>query len=260
MKCHKVSSRLSCYVDEMLDNETAIRVSEHLRLCDSCRAEYNRLIVLRRKLGALGTVTAPPYLRHLVQLRMVNAPRENWRVALKEALQYRWSRIRTTEGLWFMTRISGTVATCILFMAISVAMNPIYLQFHPAVHDRGGPPPNVRMQLGASVLKNLGIMSLEAQRRPISPTEPQINDLYLLNFGESASRARTRDDTFSVVTVVDRSGSAKIQDVLEYPADSELLSEFSTMISSARYRPAIQNGRAVDSHLVMTFSKISVYD
>jgi hypothetical protein len=48
--------------------------------------------------------------------------------------------------------------------------------------------------------------------------------------------------------------------VLEYPADETLLSEFNRMITSARCRPARQNGRAVDSFLVLTFSKISVYE
>ncbi len=70
----------------------------------------------------------------------------------------------------------------------------------------------------------------------------------------------TQDGTISVVTVVDRSGTVKIQNVLEYPADNNLLTKFNDMIESARARPASQNGRAVDAHLVMTFSKISVYD
>ena len=57
-----------------------------------------------------------------------------------------------------------------------------------------------------------------------------------------------------------RSGAAKIQNVLEYPADSTLLDNFNNMLISARCRPASHNGRAVDSHLVLSFSKISVYD
>ena len=86
-----------------------------------------------------------------------------------------------------------------------------------------------------------------------------IHDLYLLNFGQSASRT-SADDSFSVVTVIDRSGTVKISNVLEYPVDKSLLTDFNAMIMSARCRPASQNGRAVDSHLVMNFSKISVYD
>jgi hypothetical protein len=260
MKCKEALSELSPYADEMLATARAVQVSDHLEECSSCRAQFDRLVLLRRKLRTLGSVTEPPYLRHLLELRLEGARQDNWRTWLREAWEYRWSRIRTTETMWFLTRITGTVATCVLFMLISVAaMSPLYLQFNTAVRERGAPPPNVSQQLGWGVLKNLGMRPVEAQKRPISSSEPMINDLYLLNFSQTASRTR-HDDNISVVTVVDRSGAAKIQDVLEYPVDSTLLSEFNTMIQSARYRPASQNGRAVDAHLVMTFSKISVYD
>ena len=56
-----------------------------------------------------------------------------------------------------------------------------------------------------------------------------INDLYLVYFGQSAMRTG-KDDTFSVVTMVDRSGAAKIQNVLEYPADRKLLTDFNSML------------------------------
>jgi hypothetical protein len=145
------------------------------------------------------------------------------------------------------------------FLVLSSAMSPIYIDLPVQISERGGNAQQIRQQLGVSVLKSLGLLTKEAQRRPISPSEAMINDLYLLNFGQSASRA-TSDDSFSVVTMVDRSGAATIQNVLEYPADSTLLYNFNSMLVSARCRPASQNGRAVNSHLVLTFSKISVYD
>ena len=89
--------------------------------------------------------------------------------------------------------------------------------------------------------------------------DPKISDLYLLKLGETASRTG-HDDTVSVVTVVDRSGAATVRDILEYPDDESLLSEFTDMIMSAGWRPASKNGRAVDSPLVYTFSKIYVFN
>jgi hypothetical protein len=189
---------------------------------------------------------------------MENARQDSWQTFLREALEYRWSRIRTTEGIWYLTRLLGTAATFVLFLAITSAINPIYIEI-PAKNVDRGMPANARALLVQNVLKNLGLMPVEAQKRPISPIEPRINDLYLLNFGQNASRT-VEDDSFSVAMVVDRSGAAKIQNVLEYPADSTLLSDFNDMISSARCRPAQQNGKAVESHLVLTFSKISVSD
>jgi hypothetical protein len=210
---------------------------------------------LKRKLGSLGKVSAPPYLRHLVQIRLDNAQQENWRAWLRDALEYRWSKIRTTEGIWYLTRLMGMAATFILFLGITSSISPLYLE----IGDNRGFPQNARLQLGQNVLKNLGLTPVEAQRRPISPSEPRINDLYLLNFGQNVSRSG-QDDSLTVLTAVDRSGAAKIQNVIEYPVDSTLLSDFNSMIASARCRPASQNGRAIDSHLVLTFSRISVYD
>lgn len=257
MKCEDVSRHLSSYLDEVLERDKVGRISKHLSECSSCHEEFERLSRLRTALRALDKVPIPYYLRHLVQLRLANEGRHNWRTNLREAVEYRWSRIRTTEGLWYVTRLFGTVATFVFFFSIVAAVRPMYMD--PSV-DRGATSQALRQQLPLNVLKNLGLTPLEAQRKPISPSDPQINELYLLNFGETASRMGGNDDTFSVVAVVDRSGTAKIQDVLEYPADSALLSDFNTMIQTARCRPASQNGRAVDSHLVMTFSMISVYN
>lgn len=256
MKCDRVLRWLSEFLDEVLDGERTFQVSQHLEQCAGCRKEFQRLATLRKKLTSLGTVHAPDYLQHLVKLRLNNEKQNTLRVRLRDALEYRWSVIRTTEGMWYWTRILGTVMTSLFFIMIVASMNPIYLD----QNSEGGPlPPAYRQQLAGSVLKNLGLIPKEAQRRPISPSDPTINDLYLLNFGQSVSRSG-KDDTLSVVTVVDRSGAVKIQNVLENPEDKALLNSFNSMLTNARCRPASVNGRAVDSHLVLAFTKISVYD
>ncbi len=257
MRCDKTLKQLSCFMDDALAPEQAREVSGHLNECADCRREYERLSQLRRALRSLDKIETPEYLHHLVQLKLAGEEHDTWQIRLREAIEYRWSRIRTTEGLWYFTRILGTAATFVLFIAITAAIRPIYLEQlpHETIADRHA----LQQRLPFSVLKNLGMNPLEAQRRPISSSEATINPLYSLNFGQSASRA-ANDDTLSVAVLVDRSGSAKIQDVLEHPVDSELLSSFAEMIQSARFRPASQNGKPVDSHVVLTFSKISVYD
>ncbi len=253
MKCEKILPILSAYLDEVLEEEGSCRVADHLGGCTACRTEFERLRRLRQKLASLEKVEAPEYLHRLVHLRLEKARRETWRAMLRQALEYRWSIIRTTEGLWYVTRLLGSAATFVLFCAIVAAVQPIYVDRQDA--DRSA----LRQQLPQMLMKNLGMSRMEAQRRPIPPSDPQINDLYLLNFSQNASHA-SHDDSISVVTKVDRMGVAQIQDVLEYSSDNALLSDFSDMIQSARFRPASHNGRAVDSHLVLTFSRISVYD
>jgi hypothetical protein len=145
------------------------------------------------------------------------------------------------------------------FFLIYAALNQFYVGLHIGPVDRGGISPAESYQVVLDVLKNLGMPPLEAQKKPIAATKPEINGLYLVDFGQNALRSAP-DDTFSVVTKVDKTGAAKIQNVLEYPADVALLTEFNRMITSARCRPARLNGRAVDSFLVLTFSKVSVYE
>lgn len=259
MKCKVALELLSPLLDEALQEDEARVVSGHMDECAGCRREYERLTRLRKSMLSLSQPEPPHYLRHLVQIRLENEKHDTWPVLLREELEYRWSRIRTLEGIWYVTRLLGTAATFVLFFAIVAAVRPMYFDLPNPAAEKSGVSQAMRQQLSPSVLKNLGLTPLEAQRKPIPPSDPQINDLYLLNFGQTASRT-AQDGTVSVVTVVDRSGAVKIQNVLEYPADSNLLAEFNDMLQSARARPASQNGRAVDAHLVMTFSKISVYD
>lgn len=259
MKCQSVVSLLSELVDEVLDSRQSDQVLQHLDHCSHCRREFDRTRTLRKKLRLLGNVEAPEYLSHMLRLGLEQAKRSTLREELRDALEYRWSMIRTAGGMGYVTKIVGTVMASLFFFLITSAMNPIYVELPVHGRDKGLFLNDPSKQLSLSVLKNLGIISREAQRRPIQASGPQINDLYLLDFGQNAS-LRGQDDTFTVVTGVDRSGSAKIQSVLEYPSDPILLSEFNSMITNARCRPASQNGHAVDSHMVLTFSKISVYD
>lgn len=260
MECRKVIDRLSLLLDDMLDNTQAGEVLQHIDRCAECRREWNRLTELQKKLRSLDRTPAPDYLRHMIMTRIQSAPQLTWRASLISAIEYRWSRIRSTGGVWYLTRLAGTAATFAFFLLISAAMTPGYFNIQAqASSDRGGLSPEARFRLVTGVLKNLGMTPLEAQRRPIGKSDPMIHDLYLLNFSQSASLTNS-DDNFSVVAIVDRSGAVKISNVLEYPADKTLLTDFNTMILSARCRPASQNGRAIDSHLVMNFSKISVYD
>ncbi len=266
MRCEKVLGHMSVFVDEMLEDPLAAGIRQHLRDCAECSREYERTRRLRHALMSMRPERAPAYLRSLVQMRIVTAHSESWLVGLRGFLEIQWSRIRTLEGIWYLTRLAGTMATIVLFMAISAAIKPIYLEFGSPLPVPAGVSQSTRSQLPISVvdslqnrlLSNLGMTPREAQR-PISSSNPKINPLYLVNLGQSTSRTAD-NDTVSVVAVIDRSGSGTVQNILEYPNDESLLSEFTDMITSAGWRPASQNGRAVDSRLVLTFSKVYVFN
>jgi hypothetical protein len=259
MKCATVLELLSCFADGMLGGDAASEVSLHLQACPACQREFARTKELRQALRSLHPVEAPRHLRNLVAMKIETARRHSWRTDLRHAWEYRWSRIRTTEGLWYLTRLMGAMATFVLFIYISSSMNPI-LGFNVSLADQGSLSRALRpLQLAIGIQRNLGMMPLDVPKKTIRSSDPKINDQYLANLAENAARSQ-QDDMVTVVAVVDRSGSAKVENVLDYPEDDSLLSEFTDMIMLAPWRPASQNGKAVDQKLVLSFSRVNVYD
>jgi len=260
MSCSRVLSLLSEFFDEALDADAAAQISQHLDGCDSCRREYQRLAALHRKLRSLERIPVPDCLGTLVQRRIANRDRNLWHVRLREGLELGWSRIRTLESMWYVTRALGTAVALSFFFLISHAVAPLYVQA-----DAPGVSISPYGQLvGAGVLEKLGLIPAQPQKGtppkiPVAKSDPAINDQYLLNFGQSISQAGN-DYDFSVVTYVDSSGLGTIQNVLEHPNAHNFVSSFNKVISSGRFAPARENGEAVSSHMVLMFCKISVYN
>jgi len=259
MKCSDAVNQLSLFVDEMLPSEKALEVSRHLAGCPRCRDRYAQLARIQEGLRSLERVSAPDYFGDLVRKRIAGAQETRWTASLRSDLGYYWSRIRTAEATWFWTRALGTVCAFSFFFFIYASMNQLHVQMQPGLSERGSISKSESFEVVRGVLRNLGITPTDVQKRPVSITDAKINDLYLLDFGENSLGA-ARDGTFSVVAMVDRMGAARIQNVLDYPADERLLTAFNDMLRTARCRPAQHNGQPVDSLLLMTFSKISVHD
>jgi len=258
MRCEKVLGQLSLHIDEMLEENLATEISRHLRSCPDCDQEFLRLSRLKEALKCLQPVAAPDYLGDLINLKIQQARQESWQKLLQSALEYRWSRIKTTEGMWYVTRLMGALATVVFFVAISSAINPFYFTLANQMPTQiDWPRSESSMQFVQGVQQALGMP--KARKMPVRSQEASINDEYLFHLSQSASLT-DHNDTVSVVTMVDRNGAAKVQDILEYPSDDSLLSDFTEMINSAGWRPASQNGRAVDSRQVRIFSQIYVYN
>jgi hypothetical protein len=258
MSCEKVLPLLSEFLDEVLDADRAIQVQQHLGQCIRCRKELNSLSAMQKRMRSMPRLTAPEFLRRLVHRRLVEEP---WRVRTRNELERWWSIIRTTEAMWYTTRAVGTVIAAVFFLLVPTAITP-YLAVEAQDAQRAsvspayyclGQQPAYRHNVSRSLTKKLGISTALRSRN----TPAAINDLYLLEYGYSNSLPG-EDDSFSVVTTVDRSGAAKVERVLEHPSDMTLLTNFRWLVASAHFRPASENGRAVSSPLVFTFTKIFV--
>jgi hypothetical protein len=256
MLCKKVLPLLSEFFDGVLDADTAAQVSQHLDQCIVCRKEYKSLSAMHAKLSSLNRIPAPEYLQNLVQHRITEMQKDTWRSCIQNELELRWSRIRTTEGMWYTTRALGTIMASMFFVLISSIISPYYIEANSHTAVRSPLTPAYRQQLAEGVLMNLGMIP---QRKPVAPIKQAINNQYLLDFAQSNSQPG-KNDSLSVLAAVDQSGAPKIQNVIEYPDDHSLLNNFNAMIASARCRPASKNGETIPSHLVLMYSTISVSD
>jgi hypothetical protein len=254
MLCKNVLPLLSEFYDEILDADMSVQVSQHLDQCGPCRKEFKSLSILQGKLKSLKGVQAPEFLGSLVEHRLAEIRQNTWRRNLRNELELMWSKIRTTESTWYITKALGTVMTSLFFFLICGNNIPLPLIQDPM--ERDSLTPNFRQQVGQETLVRLGIPS--SPRLRVTKSDPAINELYLNNLGESMSQPG-KDDIVSVLAEIDSSGSAKIQNVIERPNDQRLLNNVNDMITSARCRPASKNGKAVSSHILFIFNKVSVY-
>jgi hypothetical protein len=256
MLCRKVLRRLSEYMDEVLDPDAAVQVSQHLNQCESCREEYKSLSEIQKKIKSIPKSQPPKYLRGLIQIRLTTGRQEPWHAQLRNMLERRWSIIRTTDGMYYWTRALGTVATVLFILLIT----KVDMNVDTPIGYRAPRPltPAYRQQVGIDFLKKMGMQRIETPTKKNGRNLAAINDQYLLSFGKSVSRSGD-DDSFSLDLSVDPSGAPTIQDVIEYPSDQKLLHSFNEMIATARCRPAEnKNGRNVTSHMVLVFSRVTV--
>lgn len=258
MLCNRVSKLLSEYYDGVLDDEKMFQVSRHLKQCERCRKELNRLSIVHDRLNSMGKIQAPDYLYHLIQNRLWDKNQNTWYHRIQDALSLQWSRIRTTEVRFYWTRALGTIMATLFFCMISSGIDPFYSGYGSQLTGRSVILPEYSEQVRMSVSRQFGVFPIELYKKRES-YDSALHDQYLIEFGESVS-SEMEEDAFTVVTEVDPSGTAKIQNIIESPYDRDLLNSFENAIALARFRPASRNGRLVSSKLVLKFSKISVYD
>jgi hypothetical protein len=252
MLCKNVLPQLSGFYDEVLDADVSVQVSQHLDQCGPCREEFESLSILQGKLKSLKGIQAPEFLGRLIEHRIAEIQQNSWRRNLRNELERMWSKIRTTESTWYITKALGTVMTSLFFFLIC-GNNPLPFM---ASMERYSIAPDFRQQVSLVVPIKPG---MQAPKIPVIKSDPAINELNLNSFGESMSQPGN-DETVAILAKVDSSGSARIQNVIERPNDQRLLSNVKEMITSASYRPASENGKAVSSYIIFIFNKISVYD
>jgi hypothetical protein len=256
MLCNTVSKRLSEFFDGMLDDEMAFQVSQHLKQCVNCRKELDALSNLHGKLNSLTRIPAPEYLHHLVQTRVLERKNNTWIRQIKDALAFRWSRIRTTEGQFYWTRALGLAMTAFFLFVISSSIDPFYKIGVTQASERSVIDNEYSKSVRNRFSRSIGMLSIDFPEKSYGST---LNTKQLLEFGESAT-SDWDEDAITGVIEVEPNGAGKIQYVITSPYDRKLLDSFINAIALTRFRPEFRNGQPVSSQLVIKHITTTVYE
>ena len=262
MLCKKVSKLLSEFFDGVLDADMSARVSQHLKRCAKCRKELDSLSILHGRMRSMEKLQAPDYLYQLVQNRLTDRSKNSWRNQLKDAVSFRWSRIRTTEVQFYWTRMLGTLmaAFCFCFVIIS-AIDPFSEGHNMQAAGRSANSNESIQEFNLAMGEIGGRLPIEKIKKD-DYVGPEIDIQSLIDIGkdhvDSGSDSK-ENENFSVLLGVDNKGKGKLDNVIEMPENRDLLPSLNNLIEGARFRPASMNGRSVSSLMFLIFNNITVF-
>lgn len=255
MTCKNVRRSSSDYIDHALSGDELREFERHLRACARCYLRVEELRKLQEILIGLELPSPPAHLKNLLDRRIEAENQKKFFVALKALCNELTYPFRQIEKRDILIGLAILPVTLLLFLAILIQ---IYIPPKSSSIDQ-----IIDLTLPSREFSERLARANLAQRRakqqiPLPLTPARMGNTYLVNFAQSTYDA-PRDDSFAVMTFINKDGRATIEEVIEYPQDTALLKKFDSMITSVRFQPARYKSRAVDSYLILIFNKIIVF-
>ena len=108
MGCEEIKERLSEYVDDLLDEESKVKVEEHLLTCHGCRQELSSLKALVHELGSLKPVEPPRDFLEQIHERLEQPSR------LSKILRF----LFVPKGIKIPFQVAGALAAAVLVASL----------------------------------------------------------------------------------------------------------------------------------------------
>ncbi len=222
MKCNQAKSLFSSYLDGAVTGVQMQALSQHLRECPACDAEYAGLRQTQLLVAGLGRKKAPADLALKLRVVLSNEATMTVRRRFEGVLV----RLEDTLNGFMLPATAGLVSALLLF-GLLIGYFAV--------------PPSVRA---------------DSSRRNDVPTllytPPQ---LAASQFNLSSIPA----DSLVVETYVDEKGRVEDYRILSAPhADQELLREVDNFMIFTVFRPATAFGQPAPGRVVLSFSKVNV--
>jgi hypothetical protein len=225
LTCTAIRCDFSAYLDGAVSGVQMAAISDHLKLCSNCNAEFEALVEMQKALAALGT--AKPPIRLQARLRSAIAA----------------ERLRGTH-LPFPQR-------ALLLWKISVA--PV------ALRVAGGLAVAMVLVAGMGYLFAAPIAVQADDDRIANFVSPR----YLYSEVPPQPLETRRDTpTYAPVVVeamVDTNGRVYDYAILEGPKDANVKAHVEQNLLASVYKPATVLGTPVRGHVVLTYTDVSVH-
>ena len=232
MSCNRIRDLESGFLDGLLSPQERRLVEEHQEICAACRARLALFASFRSSLRD-NPAPAPHALETLVMRRVHrNLQRRPLWTELREG--FRCWREDWNSSLLF-SRMAAVPLTLLCFVSI-------LWQFSAVPGTLGYP-----------------VYSLDADGTASEDGSHELQLSYapMVRFAQQ-SAPLVPDDSFVVLTRVDKNGVTTLEQVIDAPQNRLLLRLFTNKMETIRRRPLRRNGSRSDSYLIVPYQKISV--
>ncbi|MFN7930626.1 MAG: zf-HC2 domain-containing protein [Blastocatellia bacterium] len=247
MKCRNYSVLISAQLDGQLRPSERALLNHHLNECEACRQHARELRQQAAQLqslsaAALTTKQAQEMQAATMWALQIEARRQLLETRRREEYKANW-RIRL-----FSRSFAATVSLLLLVMLINSILRPAHRAFaffQTAAQTAMQPNDNDE---DLAQLKDLLL--------PVAPSPRPILDPHgtLIGFTKEV-----KEEQFAIVALVGTDGRASVKDVIEAPADPEVIHKLSHVLNEqANFRPAYIRGKYTPADTILMFSRVTI--
>lgn len=218
MKCTDARCLFSSFMDDAVTGKQMRAISDHLKSCAECRAEYTLMTNTQKMVSALGRRPAPPDLALKLRVAVSQAAAQ----ARRRTLDSIRVRVENVFNAFMVPATAGVVSAIIIFGLLIGVLMP--------------------GQLSASNDVPTGLF-----------TPPE---LAFSPFGIEMGLVNA--DSLVVEAYVDANGRVQDYRILSAPDDAKDMPELKNMMIFTVFKPATSFGQPTSGRAILSFAKINV--
>jgi Putative zinc-finger len=221
MNCSQARSLISLDLDQATTGAERHHISAHVSACPDCAREYAQLEQVRNLVSGLGRKAAPPELALQLQVALSQAAAQSFSSRL-EGFEVRFTNALKT---FMFPATAGLVSAMLCFgVLIGLVATPLQVQ--------------------ASSSDELPLMLYTPPQLSATPFMATVGNM---------------DGSLVVETYVDARGRVQDYRIISAPeGTAKLLPQLDNMMIFTTFRPAMNLGRPIPSHVVISFSGVNV--